>query len=160
MSGTETEQILPLTPDRDAELAALIRRSLKARGLDIPGTAYYDEGLDRLSAFYSRPGRAYYVLLADGKLAGGIGLAEAGDGRCELQKLYVDDAAQGRGRGTLLIRRIEEKARELGYRQIYLETHSSLRAAIHLYKKTGYREIPRPEGIVHSAMDRFFLKDL
>ena len=67
----------PLTAEYDAPLAALIRASLKARGLDIPGTAYYDEALDRLSAYYDRPGRGYWVLAEDGgALTGGIGLAE------------------------------------------------------------------------------------
>ena len=40
-----------ITARDDAPLAALIRRLLSAHGLDIPGTAYYDEALDRLSAF-------------------------------------------------------------------------------------------------------------
>ena len=48
----------------------------------------------------------------------------------------------------------------MGYRQIYLETHSRLRAAIHLYQRCGYREIPRPAWVVHGTMDRFFIKRL
>ena len=33
-------------------VADLIRYNLKKYGLDIPGTVYFDEGLDRLSDFY------------------------------------------------------------------------------------------------------------
>ncbi|MBR3018916.1 MAG: GNAT family N-acetyltransferase [Clostridia bacterium] len=155
-------EYISLTPEYDAALAALIRNNLKAHHLDIPGTAYYDEGLDHLSAFYDAPGRAYFVLLRDGNAVGGIGLAEIGvfPNCCELQKLYLDDAVKGRGLGYQLIDRIEAEARRLGYRRIYLETHTNLQAAIHIYEKTGYKEIPRPACVVHSTMNRFYLKEL
>ena len=35
-----------LTAEYDAALAALIRTNLKAHHLDIPGTVYFDAGLD------------------------------------------------------------------------------------------------------------------
>ena len=155
-------QIRSLIPGDDAALAALIRKNLKAYGLDIPGTAYYDEALDRLSAYYAHPGRAYFVLAENEKPVGGIGLAEISlfPRCCEMQKLYLADSAKGRGLGYRLIERVETRAREMGYRRMYLETHSALRAAIHLYQISGFREIPKPPGVIHSAMDRFFLKEL
>lgn len=151
-----------LTPKYDSALAGLIRSSLRAHKLDIPGTVYFDEGLDHLSGFYDHPGRAYYVLMDGSVLAGGIGLAEfAGfDKCCELQKLYLSDDAKGRGLGYEMIRYLEDKARELGYEQIYLETHTNLAAAIHIYEKSGYVMIERPECVVHSTMNRFYLKSL
>ena len=152
----------PLSPAYAAAVAGLIRRSLEAVGLDIPGTAYSDPGLDRLSAYYMKPGRAYCVLLENGELIGGAGFAECAGFAdcCELQKLYLCDRAKGMGLGRTLLGHAEAGAREAGYRRIYLETHSVLRAAVRLYEKTGYREIPRPAWIVHSAMDRFFIKEL
>ncbi len=33
-------------------------------------------------------------------------------------------------------------------------------AAIHIYEKCGYKEIDRPKEVVHSTMNRFFLKFL
>ena len=53
-----------------------------------------------------------------------------------------------------------ERAKEMGYKKMYLETHTNLKAAIHLYEKTGYKHIERPQSVVHSTMDRFFLKEL
>ena len=143
-------------------MAAIIRTALKAHGLDIPGTAYFDEALDHLSVYYDRPGRAYYVLLADGAVTGGVGLAEFEGlpGCCELQKLYLSPAARGRGLGYRMIRFIEERARALGYRQMYLETHTNLQAAIHEYERSGYRQIPRPAAVIHTTMDRFYIKEL
>lgn len=153
---------VPIEPHQDAAMAAIVRAALKAHGLDIPGTAYFDEALDHLSVYYDRPGRAYYVLLEDGAVTGGVGLAqfEGLPGCCELQKLYLSPAAQGRGLGYRMIRFIEDRARALGYRQIYLETHTNLQAAIHEYERSGYRQIPRPAAVVHTTMDRFYIKEL
>ncbi len=152
---------VPMAACYDAVMADLVRRSLKAHGLDIPGTAYYDEALDHLSAFYDDPRRGYYVLLDEqGTVMGGIGFAEAEGDCCELQKLYLDDAAQGRGLGYRMVSFIEDRAREKGYRIIYLETHSNLQAAIHIYERAGYRRIERPASVVHSTMDHFYLKAL
>lgn len=157
-------KLTELTPQYDAALAALVRYNLKAHGLDLPGTVYFDEGLDRLSEFYgAKPEkRAYFVLLDDDTLVGGIGLAEFEpfEDCAELQKLYLSDRVKGRGLGYRLIRRVEEAARALGYRRVYLETHTNLRAALHIYEKSGYKEIEKPEAVVHATMNRFYIKEL
>ena len=129
-----------IRPEDDAALAALIRKSLEANRLDIPGTAYFDETLDHLSDHYlgDPAKRFYYIAEDDGEVAGGIGLDKA----------------------DLFDECIEDKARELGYRRMYLETHTNLEAAIRLYEKCGYYLIEKPEAIVHSSMNRFFLKEL
>jgi len=154
--------IEPLSPEYDAAVANLIRTNLEAHQLDIPGTAYFDEGLDHLSDFYDHPDRAYFVLLDSNRVVGGIGYAKfPGFPRCcELQKLYLDDAVKGQGLGYDLISFIEAQAWEKKYRQMYLETHTNLQAAIHIYEKCGYKEIPRPDFVVHSTMNRFYLKEL
>lgn len=153
-----------LAPEHDAALAALIRRSLEAHDLALPGTAYFDAGLDHLSDYYAAlpDRRAYFVLLDGGRLAGGIGLAECGlfEGCAELQKLYLDAGMQGRGLGYRLIEKAEDAARALGYRQMYLETHTNLAAAIHIYEKSGYVRIDKPDAVVHGTMNRFYLKTM
>jgi len=151
-----------LTAEYDAALAALIRTNLKAHHLDIPGTVYFDDGQDHLSDFYNHEGRSYFVLLDGEKLVGGIGLAEfeGFPDCCELQKLYLDDSVKGRGLGYQLIEKVEQEAEALGYKSIYLETHTNLQAAIHIYEKAGYKEIERPDCVVHSTMNRFYMKEL
>lgn len=153
---------VPIAREYDAAAAAIIRAALKEHHLDVPGTAYFDESLDCLSGFYSLPGREYFVLLADGKPMGGVGLAgfDGLPGCCELQKLYLDPAVRGRGLGYEMIRFIEGRAKALGYERIYLETHSFLKAAIREYERMGYARIERPASVVHSTMDLFYLKEL
>ena len=71
-SMRETMEWKPLTSQYDPALADLIRASLKENHLDIPGTVYFDEGLDHLSRYYSHDGRAYYVLLQMGHLSAAL----------------------------------------------------------------------------------------
>ena len=87
-------EFAPIEPHQDAAMAAIVRAALKEHGLDKPGTAYFDASLDHLSAYYDRPGRAYYVLLDGETVVGGVGVAEFEDlpGCCELQKLYLAPA--------------------------------------------------------------------
>jgi putative acetyltransferase len=153
-----------ITPADDASIASIIRANLKAHHLDIPGTAYFDPHLDHLSTYYlADPAKRYYLIAEEeGAVAGGVGLAELSffEDCAELQKLYLTDAVKGGGRSYELMARIENSARALGYKRMYLETTSCLEAAIHLYEKCGYREIEKPAAVVHSAMDRFYLKEL
>ena len=44
--------IRAIEPRDDAAMAAIVRRSLEAHGLNVPGTAYFDPELDHLSAHY------------------------------------------------------------------------------------------------------------
>ena len=149
----------------DAALAELIRKTLEANDLDIPGTAYFDDTLDHLSDYYlSEPDKRRYIVICDedGRAAGGVGIAEFdGMAECaELQKLYLDDRFKGKGLGRALVETAEREAVSLGYKRIYLETHDSLRAAVCLYEKLGYNDTKNTGSCVHNAMNRFFLKEL
>ena len=152
-----------MTTGDDAAVAKLVRDNLKKYKLDIPGTVYFDDGLDHLSDYYGTGDKRYFVIEdKSGKVIGGIGFARLDfmEDTAELQKLYLDDSAKGSGLGYELISLVEEDMRAAGFKHSYLETHDNLQAAIHIYEKSGYGEIPKPEAVVHSAMNRFFLKDL
>ena len=149
----------------DAALAKIVRDNLKTHNLDLPGTVYFDDNLDHLSDFYLDEDhkRFYYVLLDDdNNVIGGIGLAEFEfyEDCAELQKLYLADDVKGSGIGYKLIGLIEDKAREYGYKRLYLETHTNLAAAVHIYENCGFKVIEKPVGVVHATMNRFYLKDL
>ena len=147
----------------NAAVAALFRENLKQFDLDIPGTVYFDAGLDHLSDYYGNDERRYYVIEDDnGEVIGGIGYDrfEPMKDTAELQKLYLSDSVKGSGIGYELIDFIEDRMRDAGYKFSYLETHDNLKAAIHIYEKKGYKEIERPKEVVHSTMNRFFRKEL
>ena len=146
-------------------LAQIIRDNLKAHQLDIPGTVYFDDNLNYLSDFYlADPTKRDYIVMVDDKddVIGGIGLAELDfmEQTAELQKLYIKSDYQGKGLSYELVSKIEARARQLGYKRMYLETHTNLSTAIHVYERTGYKLIDKPSAVVHSSMNRFYLKEL
>lgn len=95
-------------------------------------------------------------------MLGGVGIAEFPElADCaEIQKLYLSDQAKGNGLGKRLMQEAEETARAMQYHCLYLETHSALKAAIGLYEKLGFQRIEKPATVLHSTMDRFYLKSL
>lgn len=146
-------------------MARLVRESLRRHGLDIPGTAYFDPELDHLSVHYAlRPDRRAYFIAEGpaGRVLGGAGIGELGGypDCAELQKIYVAPGAQRRGLGRALMARAESLAKELGYRRLYLETHSALAAAIRMYEALGYRRLAHSLSSLHGAMDHFYIKEL
>lgn len=158
-------RIEPICAEDDEKIATIVRGNLEHYGLDIPGTAYFDPELDHLSGFYNNlPDSRIYFILKDpqGQVAGGIGLAEFPHfDRCaEIQKLYLTDREKGKGLGRLLLERAEKQAVEMGYRRLYLETHSNLKEAIVLYEKMGYKLLPKPDFVVHTTMNQFYMKEL
>lgn len=151
-----------LQPKDDRQLAALIRTSLEAADLAIPGTAYFDPELTTLSSYYDHPKAAYWVIVDQGEVIGGVGIAPLASvsQTCELQKLYVSSAYQKQG----LAQKLMETALDFASQQYavcYLETHHSLDAACRLYERFGFQALARPLlETEHQAMDRWYQKML
>ena len=156
--------IREITPADDAKMASIVRNNLEKYGLDKPGTAYFDKMLDHLSKYYDKSpqDREYFVLTKDGEVIGGVGYERLPyiDACAELQKIYLKDEVKGKGYGKKLMAFLEDRAKSNGYEKVYLETHSCLKEAISLYKKLGYCPIDKPDFVIHSAMDMFFIKKL
>ncbi len=62
----------------------------------------------------------------------------------ELSKMGVSPEVHGKGIGHMLGTTIIKKAKELGAKNLFLETHHSLIPAIRLYEKLGFKKI---EGV-------------
>ena len=85
------------------------------------------------------------ILIAEDETEAAIGcvsLVPYAEGVLELAKMAVADNVQGRGVGRKLIDATVSKARELGARELYLESNSSLVPAVRLYEKTGFEHLP------------------
>jgi putative acetyltransferase len=128
------------------------------------GFAIHDAEVNDMAAAYMQPGSAYFVVERDGEVCGGGGvaaLAGSSGAVCELRKMYFLPQLRGLGAGGALISLCLQKARELGYRQCYLETLTGMDAAQRLYEKNGFRRIPAAMGNTgHFSCDRFYLREL
>ena len=78
----------------------------------------------------------------DGVALGTVALVDAGDGTGEVKRMFVSDAARGLGVGTRLLDALHDRAREVGIGTVRLETGLPQAAAIALYRKAGYADIP------------------
>jgi putative acetyltransferase len=60
----------------------------------------------------------------------------------ELAKMSVSPAVQGRGVGQLLAEAALDYARQMGAKSVWLESNRKAAAAIRLYERIGFQEIP------------------
>lgn len=154
--------IRPIAPQDDAAVEQVIRTCLIEFGANRPGTAWEDPNLSCFSAYYSVPGRRYWVALDEsGTLVGGVGIGELSgvEGVCELQKMYCLPCARGSGIARQLMDEALAFARR-HYSACYLETFDNMRAAQRFYEKCGFLRVAKPLGATgHFSCDvRYLLK--
>jgi GNAT superfamily N-acetyltransferase len=78
----------------------------------------------------------------------------------ELKRMFVAPGIRGQGVGRALLRALEDEARGLGARRLVLETGIRQRAALALYRKTGFAVIPAFGEYVDSPTSVCMGKDL
>lgn len=102
----------------------------------------FEEELASLPGFYSPPEGRLYLARIDGETVGCIGLRRLSDGICEMKRLYLREAARGKGVGQALIEKVIADAREIGYAKMRLDTFPpKMGKAVSLYESHGFYEI-------------------
>ena len=109
---------------------------------------------------FDPPEGAFLVAELDGDLAGCAGLRRHDPEIAELKRMYVRATHRRRGLARVLLNAVEEQARELGYRQLILETGSAQPEALALYQSSGYEPLANFGHYQDSGLDRSFVKDL
>lgn len=111
------------------------------------------------------PPDRFLVARDDGRVVGGVGLVDLGDGIAEMKRMWVADDQRGRGVGRRLVEAIESAARAEvtaggapRFHTMRLDTNSHLPEAIALYRSAGYRAIDRYND--NPYPDHFFEKAL
>jgi putative acetyltransferase len=148
----------------NVDIAAVIRKVFREFKIDRPGTVYFDPTTDDLFTLFSTPRSVYWIAIDNSMIIGGCGIFPTPalpEGCAELVKFYLASEYRGKGIGRLLMERSIESARELGYKQVYLESMPELGKAISMYEKAGFRSINHPMGKSgHFGCDIWMLKDL
>ena len=81
------------------------------------------------------------IAVCSGKAVGCVGLKPYSDQDGELKRVWIDPDYRGRHIAASLMDRMEDKAREMKYKRIILQTRPIMKAAVHLYQNRGYRQI-------------------
>ena len=156
--------IRPIQNSDNPKIASIIRTTLAEFGADKPGTVYFDPTTDDLFNLFSVPNSAYFIAEVEGIIVGGSGVFPTPGlpaGCCELVKLYLRPQMRGRGLGFMLMEKCFQKALELGFTDMYLETMPELRTAIGLYEKAGFSFLDGPMGQSgHFGCDLWMIKHL
>jgi putative acetyltransferase len=157
--------IRTIQPEDNAALAKIIRDTLAEFGANRPGTVYYDPTTDHLyEVFHSAPDSIYFIAEKEGEMIGGAGIypTEAlPEATCELVKMYLRPQVRGVGLGRALIERCLLAAKEMGYKQVYLESMPELKKALSVYEKFGFEYLKGPMGNSgHTGCELWMLKQL
>jgi GNAT superfamily N-acetyltransferase len=119
---------------------ALVEEYIRSLGIDL-SFQEVDAELADLATAYAPPRGRILVAVAGGALAGCVALRPLDDRDCEMKRLYVGPEHRGTGLGKRLAVAIIDKARELGYARIRIDTLPQMRTARKLYAELGFREI-------------------
>ncbi len=85
----------------------------------------------------------------DDGAAGGVG---------EIKRMWVHPGWRGAGLGSRLLRHLEGVSRDLGHREVRLDTNGTLTEAVAMYERAGYRRIARYNDNPYA--EHFFAKRL
>ena len=109
------------------------------------------DGLDHDIAHWEveYDGRAGTLLVVEseaGEIVGTAAVRRLEPSVAEIKRMWVRPACQGHGLGRRLMDRCLEEARDLGYRIVRLDSERKMEAALHLYRSSGFTEIPDYNG--------------
>ena len=143
MKNVTFSTIRPARGLRDLEATVhLFTAYAKALGVDLSFQDFATE-LDTLPGKYAPPkGEIILACDAQGNAIGCVAVRPLqSDGCCEMKRLYVTPAGRGFGLGRKLVDAALDIASHLGYREIRLDTLSSMHKAMELYEKSGFRRV-------------------
>jgi putative acetyltransferase len=101
----------------------------------------FEEELARLPGEYVSPAGTLLLGTVEGSPAGCVAVRPWRERTCEMKRLYVRPACQGRGCGLLLAERAIRWATEAGYTRVVLDTVPAMASAQRLYERLGFRDI-------------------
>ena len=100
-----------------------------------------DKELLDFYSMYGPPNGFFLLAWHKEELAGGVGLRMLESKVCEMKRLFVYDKFKNKGVGRSLCIALIQKAKNLGYEKMRLDTLERMKTAIRLYESLGFREI-------------------
>jgi GNAT superfamily N-acetyltransferase len=126
----------PVDAEPAATLVQAMRHEIAAlyEGLELDGAQMPKAG----PAEMGPPGGTFIVGYEGDVAVCCGGIKRLPDGACEIKRMFVVEAARGRGVARELLAELERRARELGYSVARLDTGPRQSRAQRMYERAGY----------------------
>jgi GNAT superfamily N-acetyltransferase len=117
---------------------------------------------DDLELHQLEPPTGTFVVAYDdaGVAVGCGGVRRHAEGVGEIKRMWVPPVRRGQGVSRVLLTALEDAARDLGFRELVLETGVRQPEAIALYESAGYTVIPNYGFFADSPLSRCYAKRL
>lgn len=129
-------------PDNNDDIAsvrALFIEYAASLNLDLSYQGFEKE-LEELPGCYAPPS-GYLLIAKAGHIAAGcVAIRKIDEHCCEMKRLYIPPQYRGQKIGKQMVIAIINKAKELDYRTLKLDTRRSMKEAVNLYESLGFRE--------------------
>ncbi|HTL88584.1 MAG TPA: GNAT family N-acetyltransferase [Leptolyngbya sp.] len=118
-----------------------------------------DRDVLEVETFYQQTNGEFWVIEQHGKQVGTAAYypIARGQNAVEIRKMYLLPEARGFGLGKFLLAALESAIAHKGFEQIWIETASVLKEAVHLYEQSGYQP---STGVETFRCDRVYVKYL
>lgn len=107
---------------------------------------------------FSLPRAAFLVAWLDGMPIGCGAMTNLDERTAHLKRVFVRPGFRGNGFGRRIMIALEEKAAELGYSILFLETADKQLEAVRMYESLGFERVPCPGRVHRSEQDLCFEK--
>jgi ribosomal protein S18 acetylase RimI-like enzyme len=139
---TGTVHLRPANLDDLDTVVSLFREYAGGIGIDLGYQGFEDE-LESLPGAYAPPRGVLLLAELAGEPVGCVAVRPLhGTDFCEMKRLYVRDGARATGVGRSLAAMAVAEGARLGYAGMRLDTLSTMRTALSLYRSLGFEEIP------------------
>jgi len=101
----------------------------------------FDDELNTLPGHYAPPEGCILLAYYKRKIAGCVAVRPFKDNICEMKRLYVCPKYRRKKIGKKLSKAIIQKAKNIGYKYMRLDTLPFMKAALKLYYSLGFKEI-------------------
>jgi GNAT superfamily N-acetyltransferase len=141
--------IAPFQPADQTEAKALILNGLVEHWGFLDPTKNPD--LDDIAATYANA--TFLVAWLDGKLVGTGALVPRSPDSAEIVRMSVDRSLRRQGVGRMILQTLVEYARQIGLRQVTLETTATWADVIAFYLNFGFHITHEQDGDIYFALD-------
>ncbi len=135
--------IAPVCSDRDLDCLKVIVRDYQAFLATQQDFQDFETELTTWPGQYCPPEGAFYLVYDQDEAVGCGAFVKLSEQTCEIKRLFVQPKAQGQGLGQLLLDKILDDARQVGYAFARLDSIQRLEKAARLYRRMGFYEIGR-----------------